>query len=190
MFFLLSSVSAHFKLTAPPPRGFDEITQPTGPCGGFNTVGARTPLALKGNLAMDIADKDTTVNVFAGLSTTTFPTLIGKASFTALGRYQVPYDLTPLVSAGLKQGGQATIQIQVQGSDGLLFGCADITLSGGQTPSTTATAAPQESHSHATTTASASSASKTAAATASPTILSGATQAGVFGVAALAVFVL
>ena len=48
-----SPVFAHFKLTNPPARGSDELTQDQGPCGGYNTPQTSRPDFKKGDLCVN-----------------------------------------------------------------------------------------------------------------------------------------
>ncbi|EGF77258.1 hypothetical protein BATDEDRAFT_36124 [Batrachochytrium dendrobatidis JAM81] len=143
---LASSASAHFILTSPATRGFDELKESTAPCGGYNTVASRTNAALKSNLVLEIADANAviTVKFGPGENPTTFPYTLGSRNYTAVGNYTIPIDMTSANASGILQMGQiGTIQVILQGTDGMLYQCADITLAatnGGSSASTSAAA--------------------------------------------------
>ena len=59
---LLPLVSAHFKLTWPPARGFDEDTLSTFPCGGQNTVSPNRTSIPMSNFPIQLDMEHTSVH--------------------------------------------------------------------------------------------------------------------------------
>ncbi|KAI8907976.1 hypothetical protein EDD86DRAFT_208643 [Gorgonomyces haynaldii] len=133
---LFGAVASHMSLVSPTPRGSDEILSLQAPCGGYDSPGSVTTVQAKGNLNIKVADTNTKFVIRAGLGqASSFPIQIGTASFKTLGQYNIPYDFSSAVSAGLKDGGRAVIQVFLDGSHGALYTCADVIVTGLGTPS-------------------------------------------------------
>ncbi|EGF81336.1 hypothetical protein BATDEDRAFT_34896 [Batrachochytrium dendrobatidis JAM81] len=123
-----SPVFAHFKLTNPPARGSDELTQDQGPCGGYNTPQTSRPDFKKDSkVSIRMADKTAEATVYLGTggNPTSFPYQIGHQSFTKIGVYDMSVDFSKL-PASVKTGSVATVQIILKGDHGTLYQCADV----------------------------------------------------------------
>ncbi|KAI8926962.1 hypothetical protein BC831DRAFT_454500 [Entophlyctis helioformis] len=126
-----SSVSAHFTVTTPAPRGFDELIQPQGPCGGFNaTSPTRSSFGPKSPISIRFADANGNVEVRLGLGANPqaadFSYKIGAVSLTKVGVYDLAFDLSAIPAASAKA--PATVQIVATTPDGVLYACSDVML--------------------------------------------------------------
>lgn len=133
----LQTVLAHYTVTYPSSRGFDETKEPTAPCGGFDTVGTRTPFPLKGGF-VEINSGHTSYSYVVNLLVKDAPTTADFSNSTAnvqvaTGTRAYPQaaclsldDLSK--NADAKAGAEATLQIVYNGGDGQLYQCIDVTL--------------------------------------------------------------
>ncbi|KAL2912868.1 hypothetical protein HK105_207649 [Polyrhizophydium stewartii] len=124
-----ASVSAHFTVTTPPSRGFDELIEDQAPCGGFNTPSTtRTTFGKDSNVTIRLADDSatTTVRIGYGSNPKKFKSLVGSASFTSKGVYNIPFNLHKVPRS--QSGKPATVQITISGDDGVLYQCSDVIL--------------------------------------------------------------
>ncbi|KAL2916410.1 hypothetical protein HK105_204166 [Polyrhizophydium stewartii] len=120
--------AAHFSLTVPPTRLFDELEEINAPCGGGNTPSAtRTVFTKDSKVTIKFADKQGTASVFLGIgeNPTTFPIKVGELTMSKFGDYDIPLDFSSVPAANAKS--PATIQVIVN-SDGALYQCGDVTL--------------------------------------------------------------
>lgn len=127
---LISSqtVLAHFSLTYPASRGFDETKEPTAPCGGFDSVAARTQVPLK-NAFVEIDAEHTsykyTVSVLVNNNPAVADFSTSKLVEVASGNRNypqsacLPLDLTK--DSSIVNGANATIQVVFNGGDGSLY---------------------------------------------------------------------
>ncbi|CAO3655164.1 unnamed protein product [Mucor fragilis] len=118
----LQTVLAHYTVTYPSSRGFDETKEPTAPCGGFDTVGTRTPFPLKGGF-VEINSGHTSYSYVVNLLVKDAPTTADFSNSTAnvqvaTGTRAYPQaaclsldDLSK--NADAKAGAEATLQIVV-----------------------------------------------------------------------------
>lgn len=119
---LLPLVSAHFELVYPSPRGFDEDTLTTFPCGGQDTVSSnRTSFPLSGApIQLNMGHTDAYVQVLLALGNdpgsnfniTLVPTFseMGPQDFCiGAGAFSLPADLN------ITDGTNATIQVVTNG---------------------------------------------------------------------------
>ncbi|KAF9584732.1 hypothetical protein BGW38_005381 [Lunasporangiospora selenospora] len=131
---------AHFELTYPATRGFDEDKEPTGPCGGFNTPSAsRSEFPIQ-NGFMNINSGHVNYKATIQLVVNSNPS---AADFTAAAAS--PVSSPPTISnnhpnnaclqvgdlskvAGVADGVNATLQILYNGGDSPLYQCADVVL--------------------------------------------------------------
>ncbi|KAI9343626.1 hypothetical protein BDR26DRAFT_858434 [Obelidium mucronatum] len=130
-----TAASAHFVITSPASRPFDEDGQPFGPCGG-QTLGKRTAFPLVGgtvagalyhpsataNFSIVISNTDPTASQFGQVP-------IGPGFNVKLteGPFQTDaFDLSAI--PGAVDGANATMQVAVNTVDGILYICADVTL--------------------------------------------------------------
>ncbi|KAH9245805.1 hypothetical protein BASA81_016696 [Batrachochytrium salamandrivorans] len=170
---LVPAVSAHFVLTSPPGRGFDELTEPTGPCGGFNTIGMRSSIGMQSNITLKVADTNASavINFGPGANPTTFPYTLGHHHYAAIGEYTIMIDLAKAGVPGnsTSTASLGTIQVVVTSADGTLYQCADVSIGAGSTP-----ASPASPASSAPNTPSTSSVAPAASGTAAAKAASGA----------------
>ncbi|CAG7848051.1 SubName: Full=Uncharacterized protein {ECO:0000313/EMBL:CCA71822.1} [Serendipita indica DSM 11827] len=139
---LLGYASAHFQLTYPASRGFDETKEPTAPCGGFDTVGERVPFPL-GAAYIKLASEHEQANVRVMISFKTNPTNISDFTNSTTGQTQAPVrdffqvdgedicigvNVKSIGYQNVTEGTPATLAVQYAGGDGNLFQCADIVL--------------------------------------------------------------
>jgi len=133
---LLPLTSAHFLLTWPPARGFDDSTAPNFPCGGFDTVFSNrtTWPATGGPIQLDMHHTQSDIEVLIALGSdpgvnyniVMRPTFLqqGLGNF-CIGMVSVPS------SVNITEGMPATIQVVSNGDEagsGGLYQCADVTL--------------------------------------------------------------
>ncbi|TID19420.1 gpi anchored protein [Venturia nashicola] len=129
------SALAHYKLTFPPGRGFDESGIVNFPCGGFNTPSNnRTSVPLTGTFPIQLSMEHTSVKgaVFMALGNNpqsafsiplrnTFQET-GPDNF-CIGGVTIPSNLN------ITEGTNATIQVVTNGDpNGGLYQCADVTF--------------------------------------------------------------
>ncbi|KAI8907975.1 hypothetical protein EDD86DRAFT_276520 [Gorgonomyces haynaldii] len=164
--FLISAaaVAAHFSLTSPPARGNEELDMEIAPCGGFNDPTTPTAVSVAGNAQLTIADKSASLVINAGPNTDSL-VQVGAATFSAIGRYPVAYDLSKV--KGLKNGDNLVFQVVLEGSHGKLYACADVSVTGVQ--ETTLTTVISSSATSSATEASSTTAAETTAATSAAT---------------------
>ncbi|KAI8899176.1 hypothetical protein BC833DRAFT_516687, partial [Globomyces pollinis-pini] len=106
----LLGVQAHLSLKVPAPRGDDFLGQLEGPCGGFNTPGARTQVeGGKYSFKLGVGDPDAKVdiNLGVGANVNSFPTQIFTAKYGKAANQQIDLDFT---KAGVTNG-PVSIQI-------------------------------------------------------------------------------
>ncbi|KAL2914240.1 hypothetical protein HK105_206184 [Polyrhizophydium stewartii] len=123
------SVSAHFTLTTPPTRGFDELVEDVGPCGGFDTPSAtRAVFSSSSNITVRFADSkgSASVKLAVGEAPAAFPITLGSVELSKRGVYNLPFDLSAVGVSN--NGASATIQISISSSHGTLFQCSDVVL--------------------------------------------------------------
>ncbi|KAJ9666687.1 hypothetical protein H2201_003091 [Coniosporium apollinis] len=129
---LLPLASAHFELTYPPARGFDDSRAAEFPCGGFNTPSAtRTPWPLSGGpIQLEMGHTEARVQVLLALgdepgsnfNIVLVPTVQerGPEDF-CFGMVTLPSGLN------VTEGQRATVQVVTNGDPaGGLYQCADI----------------------------------------------------------------
>jgi len=142
---LALSVSAHFQMHFPEPRGpFVEDNEPTF-CDGFNNaVDNRTVFPLdNGFIVMNSEHPQWTAGVLISIeqnptnfsvfnkSTTGVSLPLVHQFFQASGEglFCFPLDIGAANISGVGDGTNVTIQVEFNGGDGNLFQCADLTLS-------------------------------------------------------------
>ncbi|KAJ3099351.1 hypothetical protein HDU96_010730 [Phlyctochytrium bullatum] len=126
-----SSVSAHYELTRPLPRGVDQAQQKNGPCGGFpNPQASRVELSSLGGSVDVQLYWDGGIEVFLGIgeNPTTFPYKLGERIPVKGGeKYTIPIDYSKV--PGLTVGAKVTIQTICHFSPTVdLYQCADVTV--------------------------------------------------------------
>ncbi|KAG8736986.1 hypothetical protein FRC10_008672 [Ceratobasidium sp. 414] len=139
---LIAGAAAHFTLDYPLTRGFNEDIENKF-CGGFNTVGPRSPFPL-GAAGINIDSHHDTANVIALISFDPNPQnitqfsnssngaqLTGFIKLNQQGEACLPVNIQSLGLSNVSNGTNATIQIQFDGGDGNLYQCADVTLISG-----------------------------------------------------------
>lgn len=110
---------AHFNLKYPSSRGFDEDKEPTGPCGGFDTVSSqRTDFPISGGpIQLDLGHLQTNIAVYLAVGDNPgdgFNVMLhdqfqvsGLGNF-CLGNVSIPSNLN------VTEGTKATIQVIVR----------------------------------------------------------------------------
>ncbi|ORX61549.1 hypothetical protein DM01DRAFT_244660, partial [Hesseltinella vesiculosa] len=124
-------VMGHYQLTYPAARGFSETTEPTGPCGGFNTAGNRSQFPLQ-NGFLEVNSEHTSysyqVYFSAGENPTAFNTSIqigsGQVNYPAQSCWAINFP----ANAGISNGTVGTIQAIYNAGDGMLYQCADVVV--------------------------------------------------------------
>ncbi|KAF2418006.1 hypothetical protein EJ08DRAFT_574293, partial [Tothia fuscella] len=130
---LVPGAIAHYRLQWPTGRGFSEQNIVSGPCGGFDTVGARTEIPIN-NFPIQLSMEHTEVRGFVTIALgnnpgNAFNTVIkpvfqenGPENF-CIGGVSIP------ASLNLTAGTNATIQVVTNGDPlGGLYQCADVTF--------------------------------------------------------------
>lgn len=130
---LLSLATAHFELTTPKARGFDENTLDQFPCGGQYSVTTRSEFPIKnGSVTVTLGHASTNVEVlvaFGNSPGSAFNTIIRRPFHVeGLGDLCI-IDLIFPPNIGITTGMNATLQVQTNGDvQGGLYNCADITF--------------------------------------------------------------
>jgi hypothetical protein len=129
---LVSAAYAHMIINTPMPRSQDELDSLTGPCGkGADSpvAGLRTKVAANGfNISIEVADRKAKLefNVGLGSDPKTFPIRIANST-ASLEVKKFVLDFKSIV--GLKNNDQLTVQVIEVSSDGVKYGCVDVTAS-------------------------------------------------------------
>ncbi|KAF2116928.1 NAC domain-containing protein [Lophiotrema nucula] len=134
LFSLLPLSTAHFLLTYPSNRGFDDDKAVTFPCGGFDSVSSsRTEIPLSGfPVQLDMHHTQTNIEVLIAFGNdpgSNYSTVLrhtfaqkGPGNF-CVGQVSLPEGLN------ITAGTNATIQVVSNGDpDGGLFQCGDVTF--------------------------------------------------------------
>ncbi|KAH7064984.1 hypothetical protein B0J12DRAFT_734376 [Macrophomina phaseolina] len=135
---LSTLTSAHFTLTWPPSRGFDDDKAPSFPCGGFDTPSAnRTSFPLSGApIQLNMGHTETNLQVLLGIGNDpgSAYNIVLRPTFRERGPEDFCMgDIVIPASANLTEGQNATIQVVSNGDpDGGLYQCADITITSQQ----------------------------------------------------------
>ena len=115
-------------LTSPAPRHNVEIDSLTGPCGapGKGPSQQRTTVTPSTNLALALGHSGATIQVNVGLGSdpSNFPFSVASLEASS----NIPLDWSTV--KGVKNGDLATIQVIATGSDGSVYACADVIVSG------------------------------------------------------------
>ncbi|KAG1046610.1 hypothetical protein G6F43_010912 [Rhizopus delemar] len=116
---------AHFTMTYPSSRGFNEDQEPISPCGGFNTASSERVVFPLQNAFIEINSGHTSysyeINAITGNSTVQ----VGKGSRSYPQAACLPLQLTD----SIKNGTSTTLQVVYNGGDGLLYQCVDVVFS-------------------------------------------------------------
>lgn len=142
MAFWAGIARAHFRLLYPAPRGVFVSDSEPNFCGGYtNAVSNRSQFPLSGGF-FSLSTGHTGFTAGVLLSTAQNPTSFDN--FTSNGEQQlvrpwareanggtfcIPLPLNSTGIAGVEDRANVTIQIVLDGSDGSLYQCADLTLS-------------------------------------------------------------
>jgi len=140
---LLTAVSAHFQLQYPPPRGPFEMENELTFCddyadavnnrtqfplsGGFFSLNSEHPVWTLGVLISTVQNPDN----FANFSTSSGQEQLVVQYFEAEdeGSFCMPINISASAVAGVQNGANVTLQFVFDGGDGILYQCADLTLS-------------------------------------------------------------
>ncbi|KAF8550890.1 hypothetical protein OG21DRAFT_1524807 [Imleria badia] len=149
---LAAVANAHFQLQYPLPRGpFVQNSEPTFCDGYTNAVSNRTTFPIS-NGVINMNSEHTTWTAGVIISTDQDPTSF--SDFNSSSGYQmvVPYfqtsgeglfcfpiNITASGVSGVQDGVNVTIQVIFDGGDGVLYQCADLTLSANATVPSNAT---------------------------------------------------
>ncbi|KAG6371645.1 hypothetical protein JVT61DRAFT_9359 [Boletus reticuloceps] len=162
--------NAHFQLQFPLPRGpFVQNSEPTFCDGYTNAVSNRTVFPLS-NGVIDLDSEHPTWTVGVIISTVQNPTSFSDFNSSLVvpyfktsgeGGFCFPINIAASNVSGIQDGANVTIQVIFDGGDGILYQCADLTLSANVTVPSNATS------SCATVTASTAASSPTATASSS-----------------------
>lgn len=133
---LLGLASAHFQLTWPASRGFDDEKTVNFPCGGFETPSAeRQPIPLTGSFPIQLSMEHTGVRGMVVLALGNEPTgddytIVLRQPFQETGPENFCIgDVTLPVGLNITEGTNATIQVVTNGDpNGGLYQCGDITF--------------------------------------------------------------
>ncbi|KAJ3234734.1 hypothetical protein HDU78_005696 [Chytriomyces hyalinus] len=136
-----SSAFAHFTISSPKSRKFDEDTENLGPCGN-QVLGARSQFPITGgsikgdlfhptataNFSIVISNTDPTASQFGKV----FVPIDGGKEATNVALKQGSFDSGSIdlsKVSGAVEGANATLQVVVSTTDGTLYQCMDVTLS-------------------------------------------------------------
>ncbi|KAI7889243.1 uncharacterized protein EV154DRAFT_553271 [Mucor mucedo] len=124
-------VSAHFTLTYPSSRGFDDTKEATAPCGGFDTPSAqRVQIPLDGAF-IEINSGHTSYTYIVNALAKNNPTVADFSNTSSLvqvaqgGRAYPQAACLPLAFNDIKPNTNVTLQVVYNGGDGLLYQCVD-----------------------------------------------------------------
>ncbi|CEP06829.1 hypothetical protein [Parasitella parasitica] len=132
----VQSVLAHYTVTYPSSRGFDDTKEPTAPCGGFDSVGTRSQFPLK-DAFVEINSGHTAYSYLINLLVANEPAAADFSNNSAnvavaTGTRSYPQaaclSLDMTKNSAAKAGANATIQIVYNGGDGELYQCIDVVL--------------------------------------------------------------
>ncbi|KAJ3525677.1 hypothetical protein NMY22_g10476 [Coprinellus aureogranulatus] len=138
---LTLGVHAHFRLLFPEPRGQFVADQEPNFCGGYNdAVANRTTFPLEGgffrirqghenwanSVLLAVGQNPNSFDAFKSGGQDLF--LRYWANETKTGNFCIPLDFSSQNISGVEDGANVTIQIVVNGGDGQLYQCADLTL--------------------------------------------------------------
>ncbi|KAI0271511.1 hypothetical protein BC834DRAFT_818334 [Gloeopeniophorella convolvens] len=139
---VVASVSAHFQLGYPAPRGpFVEDSEPNFCDDYVHAVSNRSEFPLSGGF-VTLTSEHTNWNLAVLISTVQDPTSFDNfstpsgqnqlarnfATATGEGEFCIPLDLSNTGISSVKDGANVTIQLLFNGGDGALYQCADLTL--------------------------------------------------------------
>lgn len=119
---------AHFNLNYPETRGFDEDKEPTGPCGGYDTVASqRTDFPISGGpIQLTLGHQQTNVEVYLAVGDNpgnAFNTVLyPQFQVAGLGKFCLG-DVSIPSSLNVTEGTKATIQVitKANGEDTPLY---------------------------------------------------------------------
>lgn len=120
-----SLVSAHFTLTYPSSRGFDESKEALGPCGSFDTPSAqRVQMPLKSSF-IEIDSGHTAYSYIVNAVTKPNPTTADFANVISVAEgirsYPQAACLPLTFNDSFKPNMNVTLQVIYNGADGLLY---------------------------------------------------------------------
>ncbi|KAI8375313.1 hypothetical protein EDC96DRAFT_496781 [Choanephora cucurbitarum] len=136
-------VNAHFTLTYPSSRGFDESKESTAPCGNFDSVSS-TRVKLPKSAFVEINSGHVSYSYVINAvysnnpSTNDFSGSSLKQLATGTRSYPQNACLPFQFGDDVENGTNATIQVEYNGGDGILYQCFDATYDNTATLNTTA----------------------------------------------------
>lgn len=122
-----SLASAHFTLTYPSTRGFDETKEATAPCGGYNTASSQRVQMPINSSFIEINSGHTSYTYVINALAKNDPTTSDFSNATNLvqvaqgGRAYPQAACLPLAFNDIKSNTNVTLQIVYNGGDGLLY---------------------------------------------------------------------
>ncbi|KAI8344932.1 hypothetical protein BD560DRAFT_411704 [Blakeslea trispora] len=136
-------VSAHFTLTYPSSRGFDESKEATAPCGSFDSVSStrvKLPKSAFVQINSGHVSYSYVINAVYNNNPSTSDFSGSSLKELASGTRTFPQGACLPFQFGddIKDGTNATIQVEYNGGDGMLYQCFDVTYDSTATLNTTA----------------------------------------------------
>ncbi|CEQ40742.1 SPOSA6832_02378, partial [Sporobolomyces salmonicolor] len=192
------AVRAHFTLDYPATRGFDEDLEPNF-CGGFNESSTRVPFSLDSSpLLIDSHHPSAQVGIFISFdqnptsfadfnqtsSGQAYPMLMPFGTINGQGEWCFNVDVASLNVPNVGNGTLATIQVEFNGGDGILFQCSDVILVENLPTPANVTSMCQNTTSNAASTSSGAPTATGSTGAATQTKKSAANKVGVAGAAA------
>ncbi|KAJ3276666.1 hypothetical protein HDV01_004199 [Terramyces sp. JEL0728] len=130
---LATSALAHFKLTSPPTRGFDDLKEFNAPCSAFPVAAARTPWQFVSTLTVASYHNQASYNTSISFSQdpqsqSDFVPWGGVVQCTLGNCPDVSFDFQKAFPDKVKASVNATLQVIFNSPDGILYNCGDITF--------------------------------------------------------------
>ncbi|KAJ3320667.1 hypothetical protein HDV06_005075 [Boothiomyces sp. JEL0866] len=130
---LVTTAFAHFKLTNPPTRGFDDLKEVNAPCSAFPVAASRTPWQFVSTLAVASYHSQASYNTSISFSQdpqsqSDFVPWGGVVNCTLGNCPDVAFDFQKAFPDKVKAGVNATLQVIFNAPDGILYNCGDITF--------------------------------------------------------------
>ncbi|KAI8066966.1 uncharacterized protein B0P05DRAFT_475496 [Gilbertella persicaria] len=126
-------VNAHYTMIYPTSRGFNEDTEPTAPCGGFDSVSSsRVKVPKNAFVTINSGHVSYSYQINAVYSnnpnTSDFSGSAVKQLAQGTRSYPEASCLAFQFGSDVQDGTNATLQIVYNGGDGMLYQCVDVTV--------------------------------------------------------------
>ncbi|KAI8073253.1 hypothetical protein BC940DRAFT_290918 [Gongronella butleri] len=131
---LCQSVLGHYQLTYPPARGFSEDTEPTAPCGGFNSVSSSRNQFPLTNGFLEVNSEHVSYSYKVYFVPGNNPAVDAFNNATLVGSGSVSYPMQSCWAvnfgslAAATNGSVGTLQAVYNAGDGTLYQCTDVVL--------------------------------------------------------------